>query len=81
MTINTVVTWKRNQLPSTEVQHLIDDEILRLKAEGITVNDPVKGNGVTTRIWDTKKAAQDWIDFLNLLENAPESAVIVEEYK
>jgi hypothetical protein len=78
MAINTVVTWTPKNVPSAEVQHLIDNELLRLKAQGITVSDPDKDNGVTTRVWGTREAAQGWIDFLNLLENAPESAVIVE---
>jgi hypothetical protein len=79
MAINTVVTWGFGHGPSAEVQQLVTDEILRLEATGVTINPPDRSGGVTTRIWDTREAAQSWIDFLNLLEGAPESAVIVEE--
>jgi hypothetical protein len=80
MAINTVVTWVSTQGPSAEVQQLISDEILRLKAKGTTVGDPEKANGVTTRrAWGTREVAQGWIDFLNSLEDAPKSAVVVEE--
>jgi hypothetical protein len=78
MSIYTVVTWKLGYAPSAEVQQLVDDEILRLKSTGVTINTPVKSGGVTTRSWDTREAAQNWIDFINLLEGASESAVIVE---
>ena len=79
MAIKTVVTWTNGHRPSAEVDQLINDEILRLNSTGITVNSPDKAGGVTTRIWTTREAAQGWIDFLNLLESAPKSAVIVEE--
>jgi hypothetical protein len=79
MAINTVVTWAPVHGPSSEVQHLIDNELIRLKTTGVTINSPDKSGGVTTRVWGTREAAQGWIDFLNSLEDAPESAVIVEE--
>ncbi len=79
MAINTVVTWGLGHGPSAEVDQLINDEIIRLEATGITVDSPNKVGGVTTRIWTTREAAQSWIDFINSLDDAPESAVIVEE--
>jgi hypothetical protein len=79
MAINTVVTWGPAYGPSAEVQQLVADEIIRLEATGITVNSPNKAGGVTTRVWSTRESAQSWIDFINSLDDAPESAVIVEE--
>jgi len=79
MAINTVVTWEIGYGPSAEARQLIDDEIIRLEATGTTINTPVKSNGITRRIWNTREEAQSWVDFLNLLKDAPESAVIVEE--
>jgi len=79
MAINTVVTWGPAYGPSAEVQQLVADEILRLESTGVTLNPPAKSSGVTTRVWSTRESAQSWIDFLNSLDDAPESAVIVEE--
>jgi len=78
MPVNTVVTWVPGPGPSAEVQPTIADEILRLEAAGVNIYFPVQENGVRRRFWDTREQGLVWIDFLNSLEEPPESAVIVE---
>ena len=78
MPVNTLVTWVPASGPSEAVQPTIADEILRLEAAGVNIYFPVQENGVRRRFWDTREEGQSWIDFLNSLEEPPESAVIVE---
>jgi methionine synthase II (cobalamin-independent) len=79
MAIKTLVQWAPGQIPPEAVLQIIADKLNSLVAAGVTTGLFSTVDTEVQRTWTTQESAQDWIDFLNSLENPPGSAVVVVE--
>jgi len=75
MAIKTKVTWGNDATAVVNVQ--VKER--KLIVDGTTDGTSEAVDGAIVRIWTTREAAQEWIDFLNSHTPAPAEAVIVEE--